>query len=108
MAIDKYKNHAKDVSSLTEEVWETIPAANKRWVITKFVADCASGNDLDIRLYWDYGGVGQELLFSAHGPMTYDEREERIGDGVKKLAIVLNNQTLNMESMTAILTAYEI
>jgi hypothetical protein len=106
MASDKSDSFTKSVPSLTEDDKSQIPANNSIWNITQFIADCASG-DMYVALVWDYEGAGEQILVSSHGPSSYHLDIDIVGDGVKKLSIVLNNPTTNTEVMMGIVKAKE-
>ena len=97
-----------NVGILNECSWEFVPPAGSEITITGFRGSCSSKEDTEIQLIWDYEGANEEPLLTSQSPFDYGRLDiHRFGDGTKKLAIVLKNQTLNAEIMTAILECIE-
>ncbi len=91
MAVTKDDAHYAEVSAGQEISSEQVPASGKEWIIGIFQADAPSSSDGWVALVWDYEGASEEFL-----TLTYTSTERVIsrsvvGDGVKKLAIVLHN-----------------
>ena len=44
-----------------------------------------------VKLVWDIGGPGEEVIASTHGDANVELVRQVVGDGTKKLALVLEN-----------------
>ena len=80
---------SKEVAATTEDVETFIPATGD-FYITKFCGEAAFDTNCAIKIIWDYGGT-EEILWSTKGVTVVDLDIERTGDGVKKIAIALDN-----------------
>lgn len=81
------------VPSLGEYTSEKTPANGNTWRIYRFVAGGAYVDDAHVCLVWDYGGAGEIILRASHGDADLPVHHDIVGDGTKKLAIVLINDT---------------
>lgn len=81
------------VVAATDEAVTEIPATGKKIVIHTFEGSAPGSSKADVRLVWDFGGVGEEILWSIQvdGPFPKGKSFERAGDGVKKMAVCLAN-----------------
>lgn len=87
-----------EVSPLTEEYEEYTPAAGSSITISDFVAEAAYHSSARVSVIWDYGGDNEEYLWSIMGSGKLPRRINLTGvqtDGIKKLALVVDNGTLN-------------
>lgn len=106
--INRDDSHIELVSAGTEVSSEQIPANGAEWEITYIEADAPSSSDGWVSIIWDYGGVGEQPLF-----LTYTSKAKRtgisvVGDGVKKLAIVLHNESASSLFMSGAYEAREL
>lgn len=84
----------QEVAALTEVTSEMIPANGVSWEIQSFTGNGAYDASVTVKLVWDFGGGGETVLVSTHGDLVDRLRNDQVtGDGVKKLAIVLDNQS---------------
>ena len=84
---------AQVVPPVTDVVQSYIPADGETITIDKFEGTGNENELAEVRLYWDYDGEGEELLWVIAGetPMPQDVWFVRTGDGSKEFAIVLSN-----------------
>lgn len=85
-------SYAKTVEALTEDAKTTIPGDGKLWDISSFTGNAGFSADTTVKLVWDYDGTPQ-ILCITHGSIIQKSVGEITGDGVKKLAIVLVNDS---------------
>jgi hypothetical protein len=87
-----------------DSFWEEVPPNSvstkdvvipngQTWKVVQFIASAAFLDDTEVRLVWDLGGGTEEILGLTHGDMNMSLDKELVGDGTKKLAIVLTNDT---------------
>ncbi len=92
---------SKDVAAAGEEISDTVIPDGETWELTRFSGGAAYLDDTIVCLVWDRGGGGEEILACTHGdqnqPLVIDPL---VGDGTKKLAIVLTNDTESSRIMT--------
>jgi len=86
---------AKNVTSFNEEcVTHVVPSGKKVWIM-RFHGEAAFSPNSAVKLVWDMGGAGEEILWSIKGggdiPLGAAEAIEKTGDGVKKMAVCLDN-----------------
>jgi hypothetical protein len=72
-----------------EECDSYIPAGE--WTIKKFHGEAAFNPNCAVKLVWDYQGAGEEILWSIKGSGVMPVPVTRTGDGVKKVAVCLDN-----------------
>ena len=89
-------NIAQEVAASSEAISDTVIPDGETWEITRFAGSAAYIDDTIVCLVWDRGGGGEEIITCTHGDQNLEYNEEavqRTGDGIKKLAIVLTNDT---------------
>jgi hypothetical protein len=99
MALIKNK-YRVEVDANTEDYDSVTPADGVVWEISSF-AGSASGLDTHVALIWDYLGGSEEILALAHTSDKHRVDEQITGDGTKKLALVLRNDTADAERLSA-------
>jgi len=86
---------AAEVTSGQEVADTYVPANNKAIEIILFHGQAAYSANSAVKLVWDFGGAGEEVLWSIKGggdmPAHHIETFTKIGDGVKKIAVTLDN-----------------
>jgi hypothetical protein len=75
---------------------QTIPNGDT-WKIQKATGSAAFTADVHVLLVWDRGGAGEEILFATHGEAQSVLDRDLVGDGVKILSIVLENNSLDAQ-----------
>ena len=89
--IDRGDSNYETVSALGREVKDQVPANGKTWEIVRFVGSAAYLSTTAVKLVWDFGGPGEEVIASTHGDANLELVRQVVGDGTKKLALVLEN-----------------
>jgi len=88
--------YSKEVN-YTEEFSKTQVIPNgKTMHITQFSGSAVNKGSILVKLIWDHGGAGEEILISGSSSnIQHSLSIQRVGDGVKKIALVLyhNNST---------------
>ncbi len=75
--------------------------------VVRFKGEGAFTANSVVCLVWDYGGAGEEILWSTKGADDTDLYIIRQGDGVKKLAVVCDNGEAGPVVMTGWCQAME-
>jgi hypothetical protein len=83
----------EDVAPFASSSQEQVVPAGVTWKIVHFTASAAFLDDTEVRLVWDYEGAGETILALTHGDLNMSMAIDVVGDGVKKLALVLLNDT---------------
>ena len=97
MATPIQKQYISSVSLLQEKCSTSIIPNGEIWEVQSWFGSANPGKDTHVCLVWDYDGAGEEIV-----AITYTSEKRNIdrqfeGNGVKKLAIVLVNDTLDTE-----------
>lgn len=83
-----------EVAALTEVSSDTVVPNGETWEVMLFDGSAAYLDDTTVSIVWDYGGAGETILAATHGDVQDRTIVEQVtGDGVKKLSIVLTNDT---------------
>ncbi len=93
--IERNDSHYEAVAALGRVVKDQAPAAGKTWEIVRFVGSAAYLPETTVKLVWDLGGPGEEVIASTHGDANLELVRQVAGDGTKKLALVLENDSLS-------------
>ena len=85
-----------EVASGTDECDEYTPPAGSTVGIKAFVGSAAYTQNSACILIWDFGGAGEEILWSIKGSETMQNNACRVieageTDGIKKIAICASN-----------------
>lgn len=79
------------------------------WAVSFFQGSAAYNESTTAKLVWDYQGAGEEVVASTHGDTQFSQLHRTVvGDGVKKLAIVLDNQTQALQALGGRYTATKV
>lgn len=92
--IDRSDSHYESVAALGRVVKDQVPANGKTWEIIRFVGSAAYLATTAVKLVWDHGGAGEEVIASTHGDANIELVRQVVGDGARKLAIVLENDSV--------------
>jgi len=90
MSVRKDDSYYTSVTEGQELISYQVPANGKEWFIEEFIADAPSSSDGFVALVWDYDGTPEYIMVSytsTHRPLS----KSVVGDGTKKLALVLHN-----------------
>lgn len=82
---------SKEVAASTEDCDTYTPANGSVVNILKFVGSAAFSPNASVKLVWDWDGAGETVLWSHKGEGVAPKRFQVTGDGVKKLAVCLDN-----------------
>lgn len=98
---DKSRSYYKFVGVLTEDADVVVIPDGEQWRIQSWKGAANGWGDTHVCVIWDYEGSTEEILALTY--LTEHSVIERVlvGDGVKKLAIVLRNDSLNPERIGA-------
>lgn len=81
-----------EVDPFSSAVSETVIPIDVTWEVRRFYGAAAFVDNVEVRLVWDYGGT-EEIVVNTHGDIDVRIDKQVTGDGAKKLAIVLINDT---------------
>jgi len=98
---------SKEVSATTEDCVSHTVADGKKLFIDKFVGEAAFTTNAVCKLVWDYGGAGEQVIWTTKGSSKMPFTHEVTGDGVKKLAVCLDNGTAGALVMSAYMEGEE-
>lgn len=99
--MDKSKKYYKLVGALTEDASIIIIPNGEIWEVQSWVGSANGYRDTHVALIWDYDSSNENILALTYGSLKSFIGELLVGDGVKKLAIVLRNDSLNSERLGA-------
>lgn len=106
--IDRSDSHYELVGALGRVVKDQVPASGKTWEIVRFVGTAAYLPMTAAKLVWDFGGAGEEIIAATHGDANLDLVRQVVGDGTKKLSIVLENDDASAQVLGARYEAREL
>jgi len=101
MMIDRSESLYETVAAFGCVVKDQVPANGKTWEIARFVGSAAYLSTTAVMLVWDHGGAGEEIVASTHGDANIELFRQVVGDGVKKLALVLENDAPSAQVLGA-------
>jgi hypothetical protein len=91
---ERNDSHYESVAALGSVVKDQVPANGKTWEIVRFVGSAAYLPETVVKLVWDLGGSAEEVIASTHGDANLELVRQVAGDGTRKLALVLENDSL--------------
>lgn len=97
--IDRSDSHYETVAALGRVVKDQVPANGKTWEIVRFVGAAAYLSTTAVKLVWDHGGAGEEVIASTHGDANVELVRQVVGDGTKKLALLLENDAPSAQAL---------
>ena len=97
--VPKSDHHYGSVGANSEVEHDEVIPNGETWKITRFTANGAYLDDTMVCLCWDRGGDDDELLAASHGDASIPMEKELVGDGSKKLTILLTNDTSSAHVM---------
>ena len=98
---------SKLVASLMQESQSYVPPEGSSVVISEFSAEAAYDRDIEVAIIWDFEGEDEDFLWTVKGSGSLKQRIEIPAeevDGVKKLALILDNGTISELTMSASMT----
>lgn len=93
------KSYLSNIALLTESADTYIIPNGETWEILRWWGSANPSKDCHVALVWDYDGGGEEIVALTHDGEKRDVKREFIGDGSKKLAVVLVNDSLDAERL---------
>lgn len=90
MATRKDDLYYTSVTEGQEVISYQVPGNGEQWILEEFIADAPSSSDGFVALVWDYDGTPEYIMVSytsVQRPLS----KTIVGDGTKKLALVLHN-----------------
>ncbi len=106
--IDRSDSHYETVGALGRVVKDQVPANGKTWEIVRFVGSAAYLATTAVKLVWDFGGAGEEVIAATHGDANLELVRQVVGDGAKKLSLVLENDAPSAQILGARYEAREL
>lgn len=82
---------SQEVSADTEQCETYIPPNMATIEVLEFFGSGAFSKNSSVKLVWDLDGAGETVLWSHKGEAAAPRRFTVTGDGVKKLAVCLDN-----------------
>ena len=93
--IERNDGYYESIAALGRTVKDQVPADGKTWEIVRFMGSAAYLPETTVKLVWDLGGTAEEVIASTHGDANLELVRQVAGDGAKKLALVLENDSLS-------------
>lgn len=97
-----YKEYFVSVNSLSTSKDEYVVPNGKTWEIQRFTGASAYDVNTHVKLTWD-----GTTIYSTYGDGNFVGDTAVVGNGTKKLAIELINNTLSAKNMGGIAVVYE-
>lgn len=98
---------SESVAAMTQEYQSYVPPAGSTVDIVEFLAEAAYERDIEAAIIWDYEGPNEQFLWTIKGSGKFGNKitiPSTDTDGIKKLALVLDNGTLLSLTMSAAMT----
>lgn len=91
--LNKGDSHYTLVTPGKTVVKEQVPAEGTTWEIVQFIGCGGQSVFTTAKLVWDFEGKGEEVLAATHGDANCTLVRQVTGDGHKRLALVLDNNS---------------
>jgi hypothetical protein len=91
--LNKGDSHYIVVTPGKPEVKEQIPAEGSTWEVVQFTGCGGQSVFTTAKLVWDFEGKSEEILAATHGDANCTLVRQVVGDGKKRLALVLENNS---------------
>ena len=92
MANNNDEYFAEVAANVTSSKTVIIPNG-ETWELQKFSGAAAYISDSKAMVVWDFEGAGEEVIYFTHGDGVFLGERQFAGDGVKKMAICLVNDS---------------
>lgn len=99
MAISQRKYYYKEVDANTEDSSDFIIPDGETWEICFWNGSANAYRETHVCIIWDYDGASPEILSITYNSEKRYIHRQFVGDGSKKLAIVLVNDSPNSERL---------
>lgn len=97
--IDRTDSFYTTVPAKGGVVKDQVPAKGVTWEIVRFVGSAAYSATTTVKLVWDSGGPEEEVIASTHGEANVELLRHIVGNGIKKLALVLVNTSAEPQTI---------
>lgn len=88
----------REVPANTQEEVDWVPNAGQKLLFTRFGGNSSQAPETIVCIFWDKGGIDEELLYASHSDTVLDlPGLELTGDGVKAIKIILRNDLSQTE-----------
>lgn len=101
MAQTLHKYYYKEVDNNTEDSDEYVIPNGDTWEVTFWNGSANAYRETHVCIIWDYAGAEEEIIAITYNSEKRYINRAFIGDGSKKLAIVLVNDSPNSERLGA-------
>lgn len=105
---DKSRKYYKDVAENYVDTDEVVIPDNETWEIQFWIGSANPTQDTHVKIVWDFDGDDEEIIALTHTSAKHIVGANLIGDGVKKLAICLVNDSGDTESLGVEFTARSV
>lgn len=95
------QSYWKNVPALTEDSLEVIIPNGETWEVDSWVGSANPYRDTHVCLIWGYEQAGEEIIALTYTSLKSEITKQFVGNGTKKLAIVLRNDSLSSERLGA-------
>ena len=95
------KNYYKAVSGNTEDYSAEVIPDGVTWEVVSWNGSANPNRDTHVCLIWDYDSENEEIFALTYMSEKRDVNRQFTGDGTKKLAIVLVNDSGEAEKLGA-------
>jgi hypothetical protein len=82
--------HFQSVPAMTVVNYDTVVPDGETWCVLRFIGSAVYAMDAEVSLVWDPDGENK-LLASTHGDADIPLKAEVVGNGAKKLRLMLDN-----------------
>lgn len=101
MAQTLKQSYFKSVASSTEDALELIIPNGETWELDSWLGSANMFRDTNVCLIWCYEQTGEQIIALTYTSLKNELNLSFTGDGVKKMAIVLRNDSLSAERLGA-------
>lgn len=95
---DHHDTYFTSVASYDSEQSDTVVPNGETWLIVGFTGSAAQVPGTVVKLIWDPAGAN-ETIAATHGDVSMVLAKPVTGDGSKKVRILLENDTGNVETI---------
>lgn len=99
MAQTAKQSYFRMVDALTEDTLELIIPDGEIWEVESWSGSANPFRDTHTCLIWDFGTANERILALTYTSLKTNIQEQFVGNGVKKLALVLRNDSLSAERL---------
>lgn len=100
-ATSKFKEYLSSTNALQEQASVEVIPSGEEWEIIRWWGSANPSKDTHVSIVWDYDGANEEIICLTHTSEKREVLKTFVGDGSKKIAIVLVNDSLDSEKLAA-------